>query len=381
MNETAGLCPRYDTVIVGAGPAGANLARLLGKGGEAVLLVDGSEARGPKVCAGLLSPDAQAVLARYDVNLPSEVLASPQLFSVRVLDLGSERLPMRRYLRNYVNMDRAGFDALLRGMVPPNVTVLRAVCTGIARERDGFSLTLLRNGETVTVSAARVCGADGSSSVVRRSLFRAKRIKRYVALQEWYPSAEEDSYYSCIFDRETSESCSWIFFKDGTLVFGGAFDPKNARASFEAQKEKLVRRGTVPREVFGTPIRTEACTVSRPTLFRGIFLGGGGAYLVGEAAGLISPSSLEGISYALSASEALADAILHGGDERAVLRRYRRETFHLRQKVRVRCLKRPFQYFAPLRALVLRLGVGAIREKSGTAGRPAGHRAVSEEKR
>ena len=47
----------------------------------------------------------------------------------------------------------------------------------------------------------------------------------------------------------------------------------------------------------------------RPCRPASFCLGGGGAYLIGEAAGLISPSSLEGISSAILSAEALAESL------------------------------------------------------------------------
>ena len=89
----------YDIIIIGAGPSGSNFARLCNSNSYRVLLVDGSEGR-QKVCGGLLSPDAQDILARYGLTLPSELLASPQIFSVKTVDLSDGYV--RYYRRNYL---------------------------------------------------------------------------------------------------------------------------------------------------------------------------------------------------------------------------------------------------------------------------------------
>ena len=65
---------RYAIVVVGAGPAGCNFARRVDYKKYDVLLLDGTEQRGEKVCAGLLSPDAQDLLAEYDICIPNEIL-------------------------------------------------------------------------------------------------------------------------------------------------------------------------------------------------------------------------------------------------------------------------------------------------------------------
>ena len=93
----------YDIVIVGAGPAGCNFARLL-VSKKRILLIDGSHEH-PKVCAGLLSPDAVRYLKRNELSLPKEILCDPQLASVRVIDLN--RNTSRHYPRRLVGFDLA----------------------------------------------------------------------------------------------------------------------------------------------------------------------------------------------------------------------------------------------------------------------------------
>ncbi|MHC4540530.1 MAG: FAD-dependent oxidoreductase, partial [Planctomycetota bacterium] len=111
----------FDIAIIGAGPAGATLARLIA-GQYKVLLVDkrpldvaqGHSAR--KCCGGLLAPDAQGMLSRMGLGLPKSVLVDPQLFVVRAID--TKQQIERYYQRYYINMDRLKFDRWLLSMVP-----------------------------------------------------------------------------------------------------------------------------------------------------------------------------------------------------------------------------------------------------------------------
>ena len=345
----------YDVAIIGAGPAGASLARMLDSEKYRILVIDGAEHH-EKVCGGLISPDAQYVLAKHDICLPSEILASPQLFSVRTIDL-SDGLT-RYYRRNYLNVNRERFDNFLKSMIPESEDTLKARCEAIDRLPDGFSLTL---SEGVEVRCKYLVGADGASSVVRRALFNNQKIHKYTAIQEWYEAKGENPYYSCVFDNDTSEGCSWIFFKDGELVFGGAFDIKNSREAFEAQKEKLIKLGIVPESVFASPKKIEACLVSRPKIGSGIFLGDGTAFLIGEAAGFISPSSFEGISYAMLSAEKLAFSMNTEDSPEKIIKKYRKGALKLIFKVIVKCVKRPFMYNRFLRRMVMKSGVTAIK--------------------
>ncbi len=354
----------YDIIIVGAGPGGSNLARMY-KGSARILLLNGFPKDG-KVCAGLLSPDAQDLFARYDLTLPSSLLSSPQLFRVRTCDLQTKLT--RDYRRSYLNLDRRGLDEYLRSLAAARAEVLHAVCLKVRREANGFSLLIRTEHGEKCLTCQTVVGADGASSVVRRDLFPSRRLPRYTAIQQWFEADGNDAFYSCVFDSSTSDSCSWIFFKDNALIFGGAFPAKQCRSAFESQKEKLIEQGLLPRSISKKLIKTEACSVAMPTSPFHIFEGRDGAYLLGEAAGLISPSSLEGISYAMRSGEALADAFSRETEPSSaeVLFKYKRNLLPLRIKVGMRCIKRSILCNRFLRTIILRSGICSLPEKSVT---------------
>ncbi len=107
------------------------------------------------------------------------------------------------------------------------------------------------------------------------------------------------------FDNDATDCYSWSISKDGYFIFGGAYPMKDGQQRFDALKQKMADFHFR----FGAPVKSEKCTVLFPSRWADFVCGKENAFLIGEAAGFISASSLEGISYALDSAELLNNVL------------------------------------------------------------------------
>ena len=340
----------YDIIVIGAGPAGSTFCRLISNKYKVLLI----NKPGSKPCGGLLSPDAQRALSRYNLTLPKDILVDPQIFAVKTLDLNSGR--QRYYQRAYLNLDRKKFDKWLLDMVPENITVIDGVGTDISRFKEEYTVTYTSCDTIHTVTCHYLVDACGAGSIIRRKIFK-KKIRKYIAIQQEFEDIAQSPFYSCIFDKKITDCCSWTISKDNRMIYGGAFPIRGGREKFELQKEKMIEHGFI----FGRESKLEACVVHRPANPFQFALYKDNAFAIGEAAGFISPSSLEGISYAMESARMLAAAFNTNNTVRKVAKAYRLKTFSQRIKIVLKLLKCPFMYRHFLRNCVLRAGIASIK--------------------
>ncbi len=357
----------YDIIIAGAGPAGSNLARLLSKSTDLKIgLIDkrrldlSEDPKLVKACGGLLSPDAQHMLAKLGITIPVKVLEDPQLFSVRTIDFDNGL--DRHYQRYYYNMNREKFDRYLFGLVPDSVD--RHCGVGVKRadrSEAGWKIICHDGCEKVLESRFLVV-ADGANSILRKQLFDEKiKPRKYISLQKWYPVTSEMPYFTGIFDSEVTDYYSWTIQKNDKMILGTAVPVgENLEHSFERLRCKTSDYLGI---ALDEHLRKEGAFIERTMDIRGLRWSGDKVCLIGEAAGATSPTSAEGFSYALKTSLFLAEEFQKGFDH--VEKRYGRRCRNIAVNIVGKHIKSPAMYNKAIRRLVMKSGLTAMKMTEG----------------
>ena len=203
---------KYDVIIIGAGPAGFNCAKILGDKGKKVLLLEKNTVIGSKVCAGALTGKDLKYL-----NLLESIL--DRKFNTINFYAGKTKYRFHLDYDFIYTIDRKKLGNWQLGQLnQKNVTV--KIGTNISEIGKDF---IIYDSEKIYFSY--LVGADGSSLMVRKHLDLPIE-KLDIAIQYIIPTNQYNDMEVFYTSKLFHSWYSWIFPHNGYTSIGCGANPK-----------------------------------------------------------------------------------------------------------------------------------------------------------
>lgn len=285
--------------IVGAGPGGLAAARELREISDCdVTILEKNPAISYKVCAGGIDPD----ISRFGISKDiiekkfTKVKISTPWQSVWLSSSSEAEKPIVATLNRKTLHEHMAEKARELGVK----ILFKKRVAGIDRKNNAV---ITSEGEVFYFDY--LVGADGSNSVVRKSLGLEK--KRYIlAIQYMMPGYYPDMEFYLNIDK-FDMSYAWIFPREGRISVGAGYYPDVAKISMKHLRENLDKW---IRTKFGPEALKKARFEAFPILFdyRGFEFGN--IFLIGDAAGLAHDLTGGGIASAIFSGKDIAKKIV-----------------------------------------------------------------------
>ncbi len=282
-----------EILIIGAGPGGLACAQVLAEHGRQVLVLERKQTIGAKVCAGGITWDG--LINVVPKNLIERSFCRQYVYSSHQKVLVSEKNPIiatinRKKLGQW--MAQKALDSGVKILTGSRVTAIKGH-TVLVRSSSGVKKT--------EITCQHLIGADGALSLVRKSLgIPAKllgpginyQIPAQAERMEWHLNTKHFGY-----------GYGWIFPHRVTVSIG-AYCPCGAMSA-KLLKQNLISWAAGK----GYFLEKEKCQAAMINYdYQGYHFGR--TWLVGDAAGLASGLTGEGIYPAIVSGETVAHRII-----------------------------------------------------------------------
>ena len=280
----------FDVIIVGAGPAGLRCAEVLSRFDLDVLLLEKNEKMGVKVCAGGITNKDLAILDLPDSIIEHRV-SSTAVHSPKRSSKATTKDPVV-YTLSREDLGQWQYEQLKDS---------RVIVLSNARVSEVHDKYVLVN-KTEKFTFNYLVGADGVNSIVRRYLSIPTE-KRLIGIQYRIPSNKDPKLEIFMHSKFFKAWYAWSFPHKDHIAVGCVADPKlmNSNTLKENFTEWLKLKGF---DVSNASYESWPISYDyRGHKFDNVFL-------VGEAAGLASGFTGEGIYQALTSGDTIARTML-----------------------------------------------------------------------
>jgi flavin-dependent dehydrogenase len=284
----------YDVIIIGAGPAALSCATGLLGSGRKILIIEQKDEIGPKTCAGGLT--------RKDLDHIG--------FPEHLLDHSFDKMSIHTPLASTIVKNTSAMISTVDRKVFADWQLEKLAGAANVKIMTGCKVTGIEEG-AVTVNGSIsygyriLVGADGTFSRVRKFL-ELETEDIAIAIQYLVPSDRFDKLEFFLDSRLFKSWYAWIFPHRGYASVGCMCDPRHL-SSKQLQTNFVEWLGKNKIDVAGAAYQGYAINYD----YRGSRFGN--VFLIGDAAGLASGLTGEGIYQAIVSGEEAAKSILDSG--------------------------------------------------------------------
>ncbi len=298
------MAQEYQTIIIGAGPAGLIAGRHLK---NALVLDKKKEIGKPVQCGEGISRNA----LKLQGIKPDDLWISCKIHKTeRTMPNGKAIGKFHKETMGYV-IDREKFEKYLARDVKAEIKLDTKVID--LKFENNLWEVVAESGEVF--KAKYIIGADGPSSIVRRKAFPENQNKmKFVPAVEYLIKTEKELDMKTIkiyFDnKKYNHGYAWIFPKSKNTANVGIGSIGNFSKEFDEFLKNVIKKNYGNYNILENRSGTiPVANISQCEIYRD------GAFLVGDAAGLADPIFKGGMSQAMTSGKIAAECILENNPD------------------------------------------------------------------